>query len=136
MRKLWISWTLFIYLCSELKEQIKKQDTKLVCVIGFKDGWYTNSDHNCLDSEIYPSNPAEGSANDASDEPMYKECVKRSCYHTHYELYKRRDKLWSTPAQNHFGGKSLVDWLLCTANWLGWNGQSLGGLAMSYQICI
>ena len=36
-----------------------------------------------------------------------RECVKRSCYHAHYELYKRQDKLWSTAAQNHFGGKNI-----------------------------
>ena len=93
---------------------------------------YTNSDHNCLDCEIYPSHPVEGSANDASDEPMYRECVKRSCYHTHYELYKRRDKLRSTPAQNHFGVGRLaaLHSKSATMKWtrLWWIGHELPNL--------
>ena len=73
------SLTNIIYLFMQwIKEQTEKQDTKLVCVIDSNNGWYTNSDHNCLDSEICLSNPAEGSANNASDEIMFKECVKRS----------------------------------------------------------
>ena len=86
-----MSWTLFNYLCNEIKQQIEKLNTRLRCAIGFNNEWYTNNDHSSLDSEICSSNPAEGSATNASAETTYKECVigKTSCYHPHYELYNR-----------------------------------------------
>ena len=110
----------------------------------FNNGWYTNSNHNCLNSEICPSNPAEGSADDASDESMHKECVKRSCYHTHYELYKRRDKLWSVATQNHFGGGKIIGRLAALhgksarMKWtkLWWIGHELSNLYFKSFYCL